>query len=170
MDCNRIPNAENWDDASAQQLNEYRSHIKFCLACRRRVFSESPIPLLSELKGEPMPDEFWIGFWDSLENKLPPADKRYHLPLLPVVRWAAALIVALLLALYQNKLPESPSYEISRGGSPIRPFDLSKDTLAKDPSLYPLVEEVKEPGSTYAIFEADHDQKIVMIFNPDIEL
>ncbi len=166
MDCKQIPKAERWDDASVQQLEQYRNHIKFCLACRRRVTNESPANLLHELKGGAMPEEFWIGFWDSLENKLTPAqEKRYHLPLLPVVRWAAALIVALLLALYENKLPESPSYEITRGGPQVRPFD----SLAEI-SAYPLIEEVQEPGSTYAIFEAAGNQKIVMIFNPDIEL
>jgi hypothetical protein len=167
MDCKRIPSAERWDEASVQQLEQYRNHIKVCLACRRRVYKESPDQLLQELNGGAMPEEFWIGFWESLENKLTPVqEKRYHLPLLPVVRWAAALIVVLLLALYENKLPESPSYEISRGGSQVRPFD----SIHIDPSPYPLIEEVQEPGSTYAIFEAAGDQKIVMIFNPDIEL
>jgi hypothetical protein len=166
MDCNRIPSAQRWDEASVQQLEQYRNHIKFCLACRRRVINEAPNLLLHELKGDPMPDEFWIGFWESLETKLTPVqEKRYHLPLLPVVRWAAALIVALLLALYENKLPESPSYEITRGGPQVRPFDSFTEI-----STYPLIEEVQEPGSTYAIFEAAGDQKIVMIFNPDIEL
>jgi hypothetical protein len=166
MDCKRIPNTERWDEASVQQLEQYRNHIKFCLACRRRVLNESPANLLHELNGGAMPEDFWIGFWESLENRLTPVkEKRYHLPLLPVVRWAAAFIVVLLLALYENKLPESPSYEITRGGSQVRPFDSLNDN-----SPYPLIEEVQEPGSTYAIFEAAGDQKIVMIFNPDLEL
>ncbi len=166
MDCKHVPNSERWDEASVQLLDEYRNHIKFCLACRRRVLKESPASLLHGLKGGAMPEDFWIGFWESLENRITPVkERRYHLPLLPVVRWAAALIVVLLLALYENKLPESPSYEITRGGSQVRPFDSVTDI-----STYPLIEEVQEPGSTYAIFEAAGDQKIVMIFNPDIEL
>jgi hypothetical protein len=165
MECNQIPASEQWNEASAKQIQEYRNHLKFCLACRRRVFNESPEQLLFELKGEPMPDDFWIGFWDSIDNKLTPDRQRYHLPLLPVARWAAVLIVALLLALYQNHLPESPSYEITRGGSQIRPFDLSTQA-----SHYPLIEEVQDPGSTYYIFESAADEKIVMIYDPDIEL
>ena len=168
MDCSRIPNATLWHQASAQQLQEYRRHAKMCFACRRRILHEAPDQLLQELDGPPMPEDFWIGFWDSLEKKLPQPQEA---AVVEVPRWArmlrrvAAVAAIAGLAIINQKLPESPSYEINRGVPHVRPVD----SLVSAPE-YPLVEDIGNSDSRYYIFQSSQDEKIVLIINPDMEL
>lgn len=176
MDCNRIPSAKFWDLASAQTVQEFRRHAMSCFACRRRILAEAPDLLLTELEGAPMPDEFWIGFWDSLEKKLPAPREAAPAPRWTrYVRRAAAVAAVAWLAIVNQKLPESPSYEINRGVRHARPGDFlppaaTARTTADSPSSYPLIENVQNPAAHYYIFQSGEDQKIVMIINPDMEL
>jgi hypothetical protein len=168
MDCNRIPNAKYWKQASVQQLQEYRRHAKMCFACRRRVLSEAPEQLLAELDGPPMPDEFWLGFWDSLEPKLPRMQEAPQV-VAPrwarMVRWAAVCAAMAWLVIITQNLPESPSYEINRRVLTVRPVDSLQNSTE-----YPLIESVGDPAAHYYIFQAGEDSKIVMIINPDMDL
>ena len=172
MDCSRIPNTKYWDKASVQQLQEYRRHAKTCFACRRRILAEAPDQLLPELDEGPMPEEFWIGFWDSLENKLPPqkmeAPATVAVPRWArMVRWAAVCAGMAWLAIINQNLPESPSYEINRGVPQVRPVDILQSSTTTD---YPLIENVADPAAPYYIFQSPDDAKIVMIINPDMEV
>lgn len=166
MDCSRIPSAKFWNQYSVQLVQEYRSHAKFCFACRKRILSEAPDQLLAELDGPPMPEEFWIGFWDSLEKKLPAAQETAvsFQRLTKLIRRVAVVAAVVWLAIINQNLPESPSYEINRGVRHVRPVDFLP---ASD---YPLIEDMQNPAAHYYIFQAGHDQKIVMIINPDMEM
>lgn len=167
MDCKRIPSAKFWDQCSVQMVQEYRRHAKSCFACRRQILAEAPDQLLPELDGPAMPDEFWIGFWDSLEKKLPAEQEATPAPRwAKVIRRAAAVAVLATLAILNQKLPESPSYEINRGVRHVRPVDFLPA------ASYPLIEDVQNqnPAAHYYIIQAGQDQKIVMIINPDMEM
>jgi hypothetical protein len=175
MECRHIPAAEIWDSFSDQQIREFRNHLRSCLACRRRILASAPDLLLDELQSEPMPEEFWLGFWDSLERRLPDRAprERNRLPLMPVARWAAVCAVTALLVLFSQHLSESPSSP--RGGRSARPTTSysSPSSLVPQPdssSAYPLIEEVQNPKATYYIIQAANDQKIVMMFDPDMDL
>ena len=175
MECNQIPPAETWVSFSDQQIRKFRNHLKNCPACRRRILLSAPDLLLDELQSEPMPGEFWLGFWDSLDKKLPeraPAVERNCLPLMPVARWAAVFAFTALMILFSQHLSESPSSP--RGGLPARPTYSSVQPAAElqpEPSsAYPLVEEIQNPKATYYIIQAENDQKIVMMFDPDMDL
>jgi hypothetical protein len=151
--------------------------VGYCLACRRRILAEAPDLLLPELEGAPMPEDFWIGFWDSLEKKLPAPREA-----MPAPRWtryvrrAAAVAAVVWLAIVNQELPESPSYEINRGVQHARPGDFLGATArpAVIPALpvsssYPLIEDLQNPARYY-VFQSGKNQKIVMIINPDMEL
>lgn len=186
MECKWVPPAELWDQLPDHQVERYRNHLKMCRACRRRILQTAPDLLLDQLNSEPMPAEFWLGFWESLDRKLPERtavkperQHRNYLPLMPVARWAAVFVAAVLLVLFSHHLPESPSSP--RGGQSARPTLLppappavTAVTAAEIPqpgsSAYPLVEEVQNPKATYYIIEAEKGQKIVMMFDPDMEL
>ena len=177
MDCNRIPSAKFWDLASAQTVQEYRRHAQHCLACRGRILAEAPDLLLTELDGAPMPEEFWIGFWDSLEKKLPAPQEAVQAPRWTrYIRRAAVVAAVAWLAIVNQKLPESPSYEINRGAQHARPGDFLR-TMAQPAAIpampaassYPLSEDLQNPARYY-VFQSGKDQKIVMIINPDMEL
>jgi hypothetical protein len=105
MDCNRIPNAKFWDQCSVQLAQEYRRHAKTCFACRKRVLTQAPDQLLKELDGPAMPEEFWIGFWDSLEKKLPAAssESRPAPVWIKYVRRAAAVAAVAWLAIISQQ-------------------------------------------------------------------
>src|SRR5262245_8371526 len=103
MECKRIPSGIDWDELPAAQLLAYREHLKSCPACRQRVFSEAPEQLLFEISDSPLPDDFWLGFWESVENKLdrPELSKRSNRALL-FMRWAAVFVIGLVVALYSR--------------------------------------------------------------------
>lgn len=162
MECSRIPPADQWNRSSVQQLEEYRRHIRFCQACRRRCISVRPDELLFELRDFSLPEDFWIGFWDSLEKKLPQERSSRRL-VFPITRWAAVLIAACLLFIFHKDLSESPSSK--RGGPQARPFILQAGS-----SHYPIIDDVKNPRATYYIFQPSEDENIVMMFDPDLEL
>jgi hypothetical protein len=155
MECSRIPAADEWEQFSAQQQDLFREHLEYCSHCRRRFFHQSPEKLLFEISESPMPEGFWLGFWDSLYIKLFSKDRgRLGLPLL---RWAAVFVAAFFLALYSHHLP-TQSLEARR--VPALPESFQ----------YPLVEEVRNPKATYCIFQPSGNEKIVMIVDPDLEL
>jgi hypothetical protein len=166
MDCNRIPSAQFWDQCSPELIQEYRRHARSCFACRKQILLDAPDQLLTELDGPPMPDEFWIGFWDSLEKKLPAEQEA-----MPAPRWTkwirrtAAVAALATLAIINQKLPESPSYEINRGVRQVRPVDSLPPATA-----YPLIEDVQNPAARYYIIQSGQDQKIVMIVDPNMEM
>lgn len=160
MECSRIPAADKWELATSRQLEQYRNHVRFCQTCRRRVFSEAPEQLLIELQGAELPEDFWLGFWDSLGKKLM-AEKPLQLNRAPVrmLRWAAVFFFAVLLVIISHRLPEAPS----RVGVETRPY-------VPDTYRYPLIEEVQNPKAIYYIFQAGTNEKVVMVFDPEMEL
>ena len=169
MDCSRIPSAKFWSQSSVQTGAGVPAPCEVLLRLSRTDPGEAPDQLLAELDGPPMPEEFWIGFWDSLEKKLPAAQETAApiQRLTKLIRRAAVVAAVVWLAIINQKLPESPSYEINRGVRHVRPVDF----LPSSPSSsYPLIEDMQNPAARYYIFQAGHDQKIVMIINPDMEM
>jgi hypothetical protein len=120
MDCDRIPAPDLWDNQSSQNLKEYRLHIQFCSACRDRVLNEAPEKLLFDLSEEPLPEEFWLGFWDSVARKrTQPQSRRVaekldqnSAPLrlsgraYPILRWVGVILFGSFILLYGRALPE----------------------------------------------------------------
>lgn len=153
MLCNQLPPHERWEDASESQLREYRAHLRSCLACRRRIFSEAPDELLFELSDDSLPDDFWIGFWPSLQPRL--SRKPQRVSAIRVIRWAAVFVLALILAVYSGRHSTVPQ--------PAKP-------LPAVTHEYPLIEDVQNPDATYYIFQSDGGQKIVLFFDPKAEL
>jgi len=155
MECSRIPAAEEWEQFSAQQQDLFREHLEYCSNCRKRFAQESPEKLLFQISEAPMPEDFWIGFWDSLHIKLfsKPA-RRLSLPLL---RWAAVFVAGLFLVIYSHHFPS-------------RPLEARRAPALPETFQYPLVEEVRNPKATYYIFQPSGNEKIVMIVDPDLEL
>jgi hypothetical protein len=160
MDCNQIPTGCDWEDLSPDQLLAYRIHLKSCGHCKSRVISEAPEQLLFDLEDPHLPEDFWLGFWDSLEKKLSPAEEQNPPLIFPVVRWAAVFVFVLLLSFYSRTLREPES-------------DGIKTVISKqpaEPSQYPLIEEVQNPNARYYIFQPEGNENIVMMFDPDMEL
>lgn len=122
-----------------------------------------PEELLFELNDSSLPEDFWIGFWDSLEKKLPYERPAKRGLVYPITRWAAVFIVACLLVLFHKDLSESPSSK--RGELNARPFILQAGT-----SNYPIIDDLQNPRATYYIFQPSEDENIVMMFDPDLEL
>jgi hypothetical protein len=164
MECSRIPPADQWHKASVQQLEEYRRHIQFCQSCRKRCIALRPEELLFELNDSALPEDFWIGFWDSLEKKLPHERTARRRLVFPIARWAAVFIAACLLVLFHKDLSESPSS--IRGELNARPFILQ----AGASGAYPIIDDLQNPRATYYIFQPSEDENIVMMFDPDLEL
>ncbi|PWT93737.1 MAG: hypothetical protein C5B54_01410 [Acidobacteria bacterium] len=159
MDCEHIPAPTEWDEAEDRLLQEYRRHISQCRECHARVLREAPDQLLFELNSEPLPEEFWIGFWPSIRSRLgsiptPQISFRF-------VRWAAVFVITLLLVIF------------GRSGSQTRPpvtHDLHPYKVNQpDTGEYPLV-EVQNPKAKYYIFQPGGNEKVVMVFDPDMEL
>jgi hypothetical protein len=159
MKCNLIPTGTCWEDLSPDRLSVFRSHLKSCQTCRKRVYSEAPEQLLFELENEELPEDFWLGFWPSLEKKLEPAEEP-PAAFYPVLRWAAVFLFVLILTLYSKTIHEpAPKALVNR---------ISYE--APDSSRYPLVEDVQNPKVRYYIFQSEGKENIVMMFNPDMEL
>lgn len=160
MKCNQIPQDTRWEDLSPRQLQAHRAHLESCDACRQRISSEAPEQLLFELQNPELPEDFWLGFWDSLEKKLEPSVEIPVPFFMPIVRWAAVFVVILILALYSRRIDE--------------PIPANTATavprLAPDSSGYPLIEDVQNPKVRYYIFQPKGNENIVMMFDPDMEL
>src|SRR5262249_34468091 len=168
-----LPPSQSWDFEPSSKVAEYRKHLQHCSDCRLRVLREAPDQLLFELHSDPMPEEFWIGFWDSIRSKISvarasvPAAGRDARPTssMRLVRWAAVLILGVMLAIYSKTFSNiAPNPNILRaGGVAVRSYP-------PDSYRYPLVEEVQNPKVTYYIFQPEGNEKVIMVFNPDMEL
>lgn len=160
MECNQLPT--RWDQSSPRQIHLYRDHLRFCASCRQRVLRESPDQLLFQMDESELPNDFWIGFWDSLHTKI---DGQGRPPLRNFssvfVRWAAVAACAAILLLYGRSLHDVPVAPADKGS----PFIHASTTTG-----YPLIEDVKSPGVTCYILQTSEDEKIVMMFDPDMEL
>jgi len=163
MECNLIPAPEIWDQLEAEQLKRCRLHIQYCPACRARLLKEAPDQLLFDIQIEPLPEDFWLGFWNSVDQKRRVVERTspYH-----PIRWAAVFILGLLILFYGRPLRDEGgadvSAQISRAGSP----QLQRTDL---PS-YPVIENLGNPDARYYIFQSGEQEKIVMVFDPDMEL
>lgn len=158
MECNQIPPVELWGEDQAKR-EVYRRHLRSCLACKRRVFAGAPDELLFDFKEEPLAEEFWTGFWDSLEKKLPDrqTDRPSRRNPYRFARWAAVFAAALLIALFSRNLPrDAPQQKVTRQS-------LKREEL-------PLIEDVKNPNAKYYIIQSGEKENIIMVYDPDMEL
>lgn len=153
MDCNQIPAPELWDEESDENLQAYHSHVQFCSRCRANVLKRSPEKLLFALKQDRMPEEFWLGFWDSVSRKknLHKTHTSKTMLATAALRWIAVLIVALVIGLYGHSLPEE------------------QQTRVNSTADYPVIENLRNPQAHYYIFQTT-GQKVVMVFDPEVEL
>jgi hypothetical protein len=159
MQCSQIPTADRWDE-QPDLREDYRRHLRSCLACRRRTFAQAPDALLFELRDSSLPEGFWTGFWESLEKKLP--DSRVTEPVgssYRIFRWAAVAALAAFLAVTSRNIPRN---------TPLVPVSQIHPLLNR--VEYPVVEDVQSPKATYYIFQSDPNQKIIMVYDPDMEL
>ncbi len=154
MDCNRIPSGIQWEILSPNQLSECQAHLRSCAICRKRVFSQTPELLLFNLQQPELPEDFWLGFWPSLEKKLEPEERTAKSYLFPVLRWAAVFVIILILTLYNREIQE-PGEEFST----VSPKQLP------DSFAYPLIEEVQNPNARYYIFQPEGNENFVMVFD-----
>lgn len=168
MDCNRIPAPDLWDDEPAENLAQYRIHLQFCSACRARVLNEAPEKLLFDLQEDNLPEDFWLGFWNSVDRKqkqpqshrdaeenLSSASLRLRGGIqnpYSIIRWAAVLVFGSMILLYGRTFPEP---------EPVRQFR-SGD--------YPVIESIGNPDARYYILQTSKEQKVVMVFDPGMEL
>jgi hypothetical protein len=115
MDCDRIPAPDLWENQTQQNLNEYRLHIQFCSTCRERVLKEAPEKLLFDIGEDPLPEEFWLGFWNSVDRKRSNADilsaelggrDGRATTFYPIIRWVAVILFGTFILLYGRSLPE----------------------------------------------------------------
>ena len=150
MECEHLPLPQNWDRATKEQLKGYRRHIRFCRSCRAIVLHQAPDQLLFDLQNEPLPPDFWLGFWNSVDRKrgrTQPVAGPYR-----AVRWAAVFLFGSMILLYGRNLPEPV---------PVRQVENES---------YPVIESLQNPDARYYIFQSGTQQKIVMVFDPDMEL
>jgi hypothetical protein len=164
MQCKLIPSPEIWDQLEPEQLKSYRLHVQCCAACRARVLKEAPDQLLFDIQIEPLPEDFWFGFWPSVDQKRKVVKRTFHYH---PVRWAAVFIIGLLILFYGRPIREDggagvSSAQISRAAGPH--FQMS------DVRSYPVIENLENPDARYYIFQSGEQEKIVMVFDPDMEL
>jgi hypothetical protein len=159
MECSLIQAALDWDRLPQPVREEYQNHLRVCGICRKRVSREAPEKLLFELGEIELPQDFWLGFWDSLHPKLEPEPKRNVRLRFSLVRWAAVLAAAASLISFQHTVVKTES---SARPSIILP--------AQETYHYPLIEQVNNPKAKYYIFQPDGNEKIVMILDPDMDL
>ena len=163
MECNRIPSPEIWDQLEAEQLKSYRIHIQYCAACRARVFKEAPDQLLFDIQTEPLPEDFWFGFWPSVDQKRRFVQRTFPNP----IRWAAVFVVGLFILFYGRPLREE-------GGTVVAAAQISRPAnlimQKNESSSLPVIENLENPDAHYYIFQSGEQEKIVMVFDPDMEL
>jgi hypothetical protein len=164
MECNQIPAPEIWDQLEPEQLKPYRLHIQYCAACRARVMKEAPDQLLFDIQIEQLPEDFWFGFWPSVDQKRKVVKRTipYH-----SIRWAAVFILGLLILFYGRTLRDEggvgvSSAQITRAASP--------PLQRREIQSYPVIENLENPDARYYIFQSGEQEKIVMVFDPDMEL
>ncbi len=165
MECNRLPAPKIWDQLEPEALKTCRNHIQYCQACRVRVLKEAPDQLLFDLQNDPLPEDFWLGFWNSVDQK-----RRVVRPALPYppIRWAAVFLIGILMLLYGQPLRDDggagvSSAQISRAANP----RFKRSEVA---GFYPVIEHIENPDARYYIFQSGEQEKIVMVFDPDMEL
>ncbi len=152
MECNLIPAPVQWDDATPEMLQKYRLHIGFCRSCRELVLREAPDQLLFSLDDDALPDDFWIGFWDSTRKKMVTGATGAPLPF-QVARWTAAIALAVLITFFGSNISDAPF--------PVKIQDFPQ---------YPVIEDLQSPEARYYILQSDQKEKIVMLFDPGMDL
>jgi hypothetical protein len=153
MECDQIPAPLLWDEAGPEALQKYCLHAQFCEACRARVLREAPDQLLFDVQRPTLPDDFWFGFWQSIEKKIStPISKSARPGITKWIRWTAVFLFGLLIVLYGRDLPEERQVSI------------------KKIEAYPLIEDLENPGARYYIFQTRDAEKIVMVFDPSVDL
>jgi hypothetical protein len=150
MECEHLPTPQNWDRATREELTAYRIHVRFCASCRARVLKEAPDQLLFDLQEEPLPQDFWLGFWNSVDRKR--GNTHTVTTTYRAFRWAAVFLFGALIFLYGQNLHEV---------APVRQVERES---------YPVIESLQNPEARYYIFQSGNRQKIVMVFDPDMEL
>jgi hypothetical protein len=164
MECNRIPSPETWDQLEPELLRSYRLHIQYCAACRARVLKEAPDQLLFDIQIESQPEDFWLGFWPSVDQKRRIVKRNF--PYQPI-RWVAVFVIGLLILFYGQPLREEgaaviSSAQISRAAHLV--------TEQSELPSFPVIENLENPDARYYIFQSGEQEKIVMVFDPDMEL
>ncbi|MCI0416860.1 hypothetical protein L0222_29170 [bacterium] len=164
MECNSVPAPEIWDQLDPEGLKACRLHVQYCRACRTRVLNSAPDQLLFDIQNEPLPEDFWLGFWNSLHQKRRVLERpiSYH-PL----RRVAVFLLGFLILLYGRPIRDEgkaviSSAQISRAANAVLP-------ISEVPS-YPVIENLENPDARYYIFQSGEQEKIVMVFDPDMEL
>ena len=159
MECEQLPNPQSWDEAGPDKIKEFRSHIQFCSSCRARVLAEAPDQLLFDLSIPSLPQDFWFGFWNSLQHKhvtsFSPSRR------LPPVRWAAVFVIGISVLLYGPERNRTELVPVAR---------VEVKTTEKELESYPVIENIQNPDARYYIFQSGKEEKIVMVFDPSMEL
>jgi len=120
-----------------------------------KVLSEAPEKLLFDLQDDSLPEEFWLGFWNSVDRKsssIRTPAARASLRAAAATRWIAVLIIGFFIVIYGRTLPET---------------DPVKQVRTSD---YPVIESIRNPEARYYILQTSKDQKVVMVFDPGMEL
>jgi hypothetical protein len=164
MECERLPAPRTWDHALPEDRKEYRIHVRFCQHCRARVLKEAPDQLLFDVQNEPLPEEFWYGFWNSIRRKRfvhdPAGTNSVSTGIHAVIRWAAVFLIGFLVALQNYELPDAQ--RITTAPIPVR--------MNLPQTSYPVIENIGNPEARYYIFQSGEKEKIVMVFDPEMEL
>jgi hypothetical protein len=163
MECSRIPAASLWGELPEAQLDEICRHLKSCLACQRRAFAQAPDQLLFLLREEEMPTDFWSGFWESLEKKLPHREPQQPvLGIARVLRWAAVFVIGVFLISFSRTLPKQTE-NASRRNPAVEQSIVSE-------SEFPIIEATQDSKAKYYIIQSPGNEKIVMMYDPDLQL
>ena len=163
MECSRIPAASLWGELPQSQLDEICRHLRSCLACQRRAFAQAPDQLLFLLRDDEMPADFWSGFWESLEKKLP--DREPQQPVLGiarVLRWAAVFVIGVFLISFSRTLPKQIEYSSRKSPA-------AKQIIASE-AEFPIIEATQDSKAKYYIIQSPVNAKIVMMYDPDLQL
>lgn len=163
MECSRIPAANLWGELAQPQLDEICRHLRSCLACQRRAFAQAPDQLLFLLREEEMPSDFWSGFWESLEKKLPDREPQPSaLGFAPVLRWAAVFVIGVFLVSFSRTLPKQTE-------NPARQNPVVEQSIASE-AEFPIIEASQDSKAKYYIIQSPGNAKIVMMYDPDLQL
>ena len=158
MECDQLPAPRTWEQAAPAALDLYRTHVRLCTACRARVLAEAPDHLLFDIRRQPLPEDFWLGFWNSVQQKN--LVGKEHVYVLAPVRWAAVVFIGLMILLYGRNLPETERLQ-----DPVQ-----NQAVKIEAQHYPVIENLSNPEARYYIFQSGEQSKIVMVFDPEMEL